>query len=66
MPATDDPLILSLILVAAFAGGLGAGMVYFRALWWQVRRYADGGGMRGLLGLTVLRFALLAGVKGSF
>ncbi|MCF4167603.1 ATP synthase subunit I [Zavarzinia compransoris] len=63
--ANGDPLLTVLVLVAALVGGVLAGVLYFKGLLWQVRRYSAGGRLPSLLGLMALRFLLLAGMLGA-
>ena len=51
-----------LLVVAHLLVGTGLGIVYFRSLWWNVRRLTDGRHLGLAIGLTVVRFGLLAGV----
>jgi F1F0 ATPase subunit 2 len=48
-------------LAIHLGAGFGLGLLYFRSLWWSVRRFAD----RGFLVATIVligRFALIGGV----
>ena len=49
-------------LAAYFAVGIMVGVIYFRTLWWQSRRFAAGGSFVKI-GMTMLaRFVLLGGL----
>lgn len=49
-------------LALHLAGGIGLGTLYFRALWWNARRFAGNRGLAGPIMLAAGRFALLVGV----
>jgi F1F0 ATPase subunit 2 len=51
-----------LSLGAHFAAGIMVGVLYFRALWWNTRRFALGGRATTMIALTIGRFALLGGL----
>ncbi len=60
-----DPLpswAMILGLVAHLAAGIAVGIVYFRSLWWNARRFAGGGRVTTTLALMAGRFALLGGL----
>jgi F1F0 ATPase subunit 2 len=42
-----------------FAAGIALGILYFRSLWWNVRRFADGGSLLTTIALMIGRFVLL-------
>jgi F1F0 ATPase subunit 2 len=60
--AMDAKHMNSLAPVLYFVSGIACGIVYFRFLWWDVRRFAAAGS----LGITILsmlvRVALLGGI----
>ncbi len=49
-------------LALCLAAGLGAGVLYFRSLFWSVQRFAHGGRATPAIALGLLRFALLGGL----
>ncbi|HVJ55353.1 MAG TPA: ATP synthase subunit I [Aliidongia sp.] len=61
-PFDDFPTAVKLIdLAIHVAGGAAAGLLYFGGLWRSARLFAEGG-LKAAVGLTIGRFALLAGV----
>jgi F1F0 ATPase subunit 2 len=46
-------------LAAYLAAGIVLGVLYFRSLWWNVRRFADGGRLFTTISLVIGRFVLL-------
>jgi F1F0 ATPase subunit 2 len=48
-----------LSLAVHLAAGIAVGYIYFRSLWWNVRRFADGGGAARTIALQIGRFAVL-------
>lgn len=46
-------------LAAYLAAGLVLGVLYFRSLWWNVRRFADGERLLTTITLVIGRFVLL-------
>lgn len=48
-------------LLAYFAGGVGLGLVYFNAIWWNARLFARSGLGVAAIALVIGRFALLGG-----
>ena len=55
---------LWLVLAAHLAAGGVLGVVYFRALWWNVRLFAQGGRVTTAIALAMGRFVLLGGLLG--
>ena len=53
---------LSFVLAAHFAAGVGVGVVFFRALWWNTRLMVGGGPVSTALALMLGRFLLLGGL----
>jgi len=54
------PQVLTpLALVAYVAAGAGAGVVFFRSLWWNTRLIVDGGPISKTVALIVGRFLLI-------
>jgi hypothetical protein len=49
-------------LAAHLATGIALGVLYFRSLWWNARRFAGGGHVVTAIALTIGRFALLGGL----
>jgi F1F0 ATPase subunit 2 len=49
-------------LAMHLVAGLGLGMLYFRALWWNIRRLTGDGRLVTTIGLMIGRFVLLGGV----
>lgn len=54
-------LAMVLGLVAYFAAGVGLGVVYFNAIWWNARLFARNGFGVAAMALVVGRFVLLGG-----
>ncbi len=59
---TLPPLMAFLGAGTHLAAGFVLGTAYFKGLWWSVRRFAGGGRMTTIIGLTIGRFVLLGGV----
>jgi F1F0 ATPase subunit 2 len=57
IPAFNGLLLAG--LGAYLAAGILAGMLYFRALWWNARRLAEGGRAATTIVLMIARFVLL-------
>jgi F1F0 ATPase subunit 2 len=53
------PLLLR--LAAHLAAGMLLGVLYFRSLWWNIRRFIGGGRVTTTIALMVGRFILLGG-----
>jgi F1F0 ATPase subunit 2 len=51
-----------LVLAAHLAAGIGLGILYFRGLWWNARRLAQGGRMATTIAVMIGRFVLLGAV----
>ncbi|ACE99608.1 hypothetical protein IP86_17205 [Rhodopseudomonas sp. AAP120] len=49
-------------LVAYLGAGIVLGMLYFRGLWWSVRRFSDGGKLAATIALMIGRFVVLGGL----
>jgi F1F0 ATPase subunit 2 len=49
-------------LVAHLGAGVVLGILYFRGLWWSVRRFSDGGNLVATIALMIGRFVLLGGL----
>jgi F1F0 ATPase subunit 2 len=49
-------------LAIHLAAGIGLGLVYFQAIWWNARQFAEGGRLTTTIGLMVGRFILLGGI----
>jgi F1F0 ATPase subunit 2 len=56
------PWAMLLSLLAHLGAGIALGTLYFRGLWWNVRRFAAGGRIAVTIALTIGRFALLGGL----
>ena len=56
------PWAMLLSLLAHLAAGIALGILYFRGLWRNVRRFAAGGRAAATIALMVGRFALLGGL----
>ena len=52
-------MTIVLALSAYFVGGIAAGAVYFRCLWWNVQLFADGGGTAATVLLMAGRIVAL-------
>ncbi len=53
---------MALSLAAHLAAGIGFGVLYFRGLWWNTRRFTQGGErVTTTIALMLGRFALLGG-----
>jgi F1F0 ATPase subunit 2 len=50
-----------LAMAIHLAAGIAVGILYFRVLWWNVRRLTGGGRVMTTIGLMIGRFVLLAG-----
>ncbi|PWR25741.1 ATP synthase subunit I [Zavarzinia aquatilis] len=59
MPADSATMLLQVL--AGLAAGVAFGLLYFKGLWWQVRRFEARRRTLALVGVMVLRFALLGG-----
>ena len=46
-------------LTIHLAVGIALGVLYFRGLWWNVRRYTHGGSLLTMIALMIGRFVLL-------
>ena len=53
---------MALSLAAHLIAGFGLGMVYFNAIWWNARLFAEGGRLRTTIALIVGRLVLLGGL----
>jgi F1F0 ATPase subunit 2 len=53
---------MSFSFAAHFATGIVLGVLYFRSLWWNTRRFTEGGSVVAAIALMIGRFALLAGL----
>lgn len=49
-------------LVTYLGAGIVLGILYFRGLWWSVRRFFDGGRLVATIALMIGRFILLGGL----
>ncbi len=49
-------------LVTHLGAGIVLGILYFRGLWWSVRRFAHGGNLVATIALMIGRFVLLGGL----
>lgn len=59
---TSPPWAMLFGLAVHLAAGIVVGIVYFRSLWWNARRFAEGGRVTTTLALMFGRFALLGGL----
>jgi F1F0 ATPase subunit 2 len=59
MDAVDMTIV---VLTAHLAAGVGLGVLYFGGLWWNTRLFAEGGGARTMILVTIGRFVALGGV----
>lgn len=59
MSAEADMLPFAALLLACGAGGVLAGLVYFRSVWRTAQRLAQGGGTGAALAHAALRLGLL-------
>lgn len=59
MPAGSATLLLEGL--AGLCAGFAFGLLYFKGLWWQVRRFEVQRRPLVLIGVMALRFALLGG-----
>ena len=64
LPSYDAPSVWAetIILAAHFAAGIALGILYFRSLWWNVRRFAHGDSFFATIVLMIGRFVLLGGL----
>ena len=51
-----------LSLAAHMATGIALGLLYFRCIWWNVRRFTGGGGVLSMIVIAIGRFVLLGGL----
>jgi F1F0 ATPase subunit 2 len=58
LSASAEPISLA----AHLAAGIALGVLYFRSLWWNVRRYIGGAPVVTTIALTIGRFVLLGGL----
>ena len=58
------PLPMVLALAAHLFTGVLLGVVYFRALWWNVQLMGHGGRTAAAIGLLIGRVALMIGLLG--
>jgi F1F0 ATPase subunit 2 len=58
LPGWTAPLALAI----HFAAGIALGMLYFRGLWWNVRRLTGDGRVMTTIALMIGRFVLLGGL----
>jgi F1F0 ATPase subunit 2 len=58
----DAKRMNTLALPLYFTAGIACGIVYFRFLWWDVRRLANAGGAAVIMLSMLGRVALLGGV----
>ncbi len=56
------PWVVVISLCAHLAAGIVLGLFYFRAVWWQARRFASGGRISTTVATMIGRFLLLGGV----
>ena len=49
-------------LVTHLGAGIVLGILYFRGLWWSVRRFAHSGSLVATIALMIGRFVLLGGL----
>jgi F1F0 ATPase subunit 2 len=56
------PWAMALDLLAHLTAGIALGILYFRGLWRNVRRFAGGGRAAAIIALMIGRFALLGGL----
>jgi F1F0 ATPase subunit 2 len=61
LPSFDAPSAWAEVigLTAHLAAGIALGILYFRSLWWNVRRFAHGGSLLAIIALMIGRFVLL-------
>ena len=64
LPSYDAPSVWAELINLAthLAAGIALGILYFRSLWWNVRRFTDGGGVLTTVALMIGRFVLLGGL----
>ena len=61
LPFHNAPSVWEIIGFASqFAAGGAFGILHFRSLWWNVRRFTDGGNLLTTIALIIGRFVLLA------
>jgi F1F0 ATPase subunit 2 len=51
-----------LSLTAHLAAGIVLGVIYFRSLWWNARRFAEGGRVATTVAVLIGRFVILGAV----
>jgi F1F0 ATPase subunit 2 len=60
LPSYDAPSVWEIISLAAqFVVGIALGILHFRSLWWNVRRFIDGSSLLTTIALIIGRFVLL-------
>lgn len=59
---TLAPWAMALSLASNFAAGAAAGLLHVGTLWWNTRRFAQGGRATTTAALMVVRFAVLGGM----
>lgn len=59
---TLPPWAMALSLTAHLLAGIATGLLHVRTLWWNTRRFAQGGRAMTTTALMVARFAVLGGV----
>jgi N-ATPase, AtpR subunit len=60
--ATLPPWVMVLSLVAHFTIGIGLGILYFSAVWWNARLFALGGRTMTAVALIIGRLVFLGGL----
>src|ERR1700733_13034547 len=53
---------MPLSLLVHLTAGIALGVLYFRSLWWNARRFAEGGRATTTIALMIGRFVLLGAV----
>jgi F1F0 ATPase subunit 2 len=53
---------MALSLAAHLAAGVVLGMLYFRSVWWNARRFGAGGGLATTIAVMIGRFVVLGGL----
>ena len=56
------PWAMALSLLAHLAAGITMGLLHVRTLWWNTRRFAQGGRAMATAALMATRFVVLGGV----
>ncbi len=62
LPNDFGALAKAAIVAGHLVAGIGIGIVYFNAVWWNARLFVEGGKPTAAIALTVGRFLVLGGL----